>query len=165
MFHDQIARFLWSAQFPFPSISTTKKKFLYMSMNTWNYQHLKLPFAILCLIPATLERKGKSPAGCRDCRIRFFTYITFISTTGATSVDIRTKITFSFSFYTGQASAKAEKLSDVNKMVWIWIGDLEVNGLLSNLLAFTLALFFSSHPENKDAFIFSSVNFGRRGRQ
>lgn len=164
MFCDQIAQFLWSAQFPFPSKSTTKKKFLYTSMNTWNYQHQKLPFAILYLIPATLERKVKSPAGCHDCRIRFFKYIMFISTTGVTSVVIGTKATFSFSFHTGESSAKTEKLSDRNKMVWIWIGDLEVNGLLSNLFGFTLSL-FSSHSENKDAFIFSSVNFGRRGRQ
>lgn len=74
------------------------------------------------------------------------------------SVVIGTKATFSISFYTGQTSAKAEKLSDMNKMVWIWIGDLELTGLLSNLPGFTLALFFSPHSKNKDAFILSSVN-------
>lgn len=84
----------------------------------------------------------------------------FISTTKVVSVVIETKATFSISFYTGQTSAKAEKLSN---MVWIWTSDLEVKGLLSNLPGFTLAHFFSPHSENKDAFILSSVNFGGWG--
>jgi len=85
--------------------------------------------SILCLILATLERRAKSPAGCHDCRIRLFKYIMFISTTKATSVVVGTKAMFFISFYTGQTSAKAEKLSDMNKMVWIYIGDWEVKGL------------------------------------
>lgn len=47
------------------------------------------------------------------------------------SAVIGTKTTLCISFYMGQVGAKAKKLSDKNKMVWIWIGDLEVKGLLS----------------------------------
>lgn len=66
-----------------------------------------------------LERKAKYPVGCRDCRIRLFKYFMLISATGVRSVVIATKAAFSISFYTGQTNAKAKKLSDTNKMVWI----------------------------------------------
>lgn len=73
----------------------------------------------MCLIPATLEKKADFPAGYRDCRIRLFKYIMFISTTRVMSVVIGTKATFSISFYAGQTSTRAEKLSGMNRMVWI----------------------------------------------
>ena len=69
----------------------------------------------------------------------------FISTTKATSVVVGTKAMFFISFYTGQTSAKAEKLSDMNKMVWIYIGDWEVKGLWSKTPSFSsLALILKS---------------------
>lgn len=45
--------------------------------------------------------------------------IILISTTRVTSAVIGTKTTLYISFYTGQSGAKAKKLSDKNKMVWI----------------------------------------------
>lgn len=65
---------------------------------------------------------------------------------------IGTKITFSISFYSGQTSTKAGKLSNMGKIVWIEIGDLKVKDLLNPLQGFTLPLFSSPHSENKDAF-------------
>lgn len=68
---------------------------------------------------------------------------------------------FSVPFYRGQTSTEAGKLSNMEKIVWIGTGDLKVNDLLNPLQGFTLPLFSSPHSENKDAFIWSSVSFGR----
>lgn len=69
-------------------------------------------------------------------------------------VEIRTKAMLSISFYMGQTSTEAGKLSNMEKKIaWIGIGDIKVKELLNPLQGFTLLFFSSPHSENKETFI------------